>query len=215
MPLKISFSALALLALAGTWTFNIRHMLSGRPGLAFLTDNAATAANLSVSVDILLACILLFPWMVREARAKRIRGIAAYLIGSATIAVSVMFPVFLTARMRKPAPGRIARPPRVIARSVFAAGLVATTMLRTMHLVSNEGPYFDLLFATPAAASIAVDLAALWLAGVLLAIQLRGSDLRVISGTILLSLFSVSAGFAYILTVASTGQADGESAHPA
>ncbi len=200
---------LALLALVGTWTCNIRFMLEGHPGLAFVTDNLATPANLSITLDLLALLILLFPWMVREARRYGVKYVWAYLIGSMLIAISVTFPLFLAARHRAKE-GKENRDDisgvTALYPLVSGAGfvLVAFYRLQAWKAAGGDlGAIWQDWFHTWATASITID----WIAlGVTLLVfagyeQARHHFAR-FWGFLLLNVFGFSVGFPWILRAA-------------
>ena len=58
-------------------------------------------ATVSITVDIFILFLACAIWMVLEARRLRLRFAWLYVLGGATIAISVTFPLFLFARERK------------------------------------------------------------------------------------------------------------------
>jgi hypothetical protein len=90
-------------ALVGTWSHNIAFMreTGGFSALEFIRASNANHAAASISVDLLFFCLAAFVLIVVEARRLRIRHVWVYILLSLTIAVSVMFPLFLIARQRR------------------------------------------------------------------------------------------------------------------
>jgi hypothetical protein len=93
------YALIALAALIATWSQNVAYLHDAAGFLAnFITDTKVNPASRSITADILLFCLAAFVFMVVEARKHGIRFLWAYLIGSALIAVSVTFPLFMIAR---------------------------------------------------------------------------------------------------------------------
>lgn len=93
------YGAIALAALVATWSQNVAYA-GNRAGFLvnFLKDTKVTAASRSITADILMFALAATILMVIEARKYNVRFVWAYILGSALIAVSVMFPLFLIAR---------------------------------------------------------------------------------------------------------------------
>jgi hypothetical protein len=166
------YRVLAVGALIGTWTFNIRFMLEGRPALDFIRQGFAGNALAAVSIDILLCVALLFPWMTREARRYGIKHLWAYLFFSITIAISVTFPLFLAARRKAVAERGEKRGPTKLTALYPVMGAVALVLcnLFTIRYFLYEGRtvtgFVTGWFANNAGSSLAVDL--IFLGGALL-----------------------------------------------
>lgn len=94
------YRVLAVAALAGTWTFNIRLMLAGGTMLDFLKQGYANNPTASLSTDVGLCALLLVFWMAREARRYGIKHLWAYILFSFLVAISVTVPLFLAARRK-------------------------------------------------------------------------------------------------------------------
>ncbi|OBF92139.1 hypothetical protein A5791_14200 [Mycobacterium sp. 852002-51163_SCH5372311] len=93
------YAAIALAALVATWSQNLAY--AGKPAgflIDFVKDTTVTAASRSITADILMFALAATILMVIEARRYHIRFVWAYILGSALIAVSVTFPLFLIAR---------------------------------------------------------------------------------------------------------------------
>ena len=97
------YGLLALGALLGTWSQNIRffrqHDNGGLTG--FLDACYANAASSSISNDIIFVALAAIAFMVVESRRLGIRFVWAYALGALVIAISVTFPLFLLARQLK------------------------------------------------------------------------------------------------------------------
>ncbi|MEO5874697.1 MAG: DUF2834 domain-containing protein [Streptosporangiaceae bacterium] len=94
------YALIALVALIATWSQNIRFFRQADNGgiTGFLDACYANAASSSITNDIVLVALAAAVLMVVEARRLGIRFVWAYVIGSALIAISVTFPLFLIAR---------------------------------------------------------------------------------------------------------------------
>jgi len=107
------YGLLALGALLGTWSQNIRFFRQddngGIPG--FLQDCYANAASSSISNDIIFVALAAIVFMVVESRRLGIRFVWAYAVGALVIAISVTLPLFLLARQLKLAQHRSAADP--------------------------------------------------------------------------------------------------------
>jgi hypothetical protein len=94
------YGLLALGALIGTWSQNIRFFRRpGNGGLTgFLDACYANAASASISNDIIFVALAAIVFMIVESRRLGIRFAWAYAVGALVIAISVTFPLFLLAR---------------------------------------------------------------------------------------------------------------------
>lgn len=108
------YGLLALGALIGTWSQNIRFFRqAGNGGLTgFLDDCYANAASSSISNDIIFVALAAIVFMVVESRRLDIRFVWAYAIGALVIAISVTLPLFLLARQLRLAQRTPAADPR-------------------------------------------------------------------------------------------------------
>ena len=102
-PLTIVYALLALAALVATWTHNLAYLAEPGPrGISdFMRDAYANHAAASLSSDVLLVAVAAGIFMVVEGRRVGVRHVWVYLVLSALVAVSVMFPLFLIARERR------------------------------------------------------------------------------------------------------------------
>lgn len=93
-----------ILAIAGavlTWFFNIRFMLEN-PGMfdlfAFISGGLANPAAASLTMDITIACLTGFIWMIAEARRIGMKHVWVYIVLGCSIAFAFAFPFFLFMR---------------------------------------------------------------------------------------------------------------------
>jgi hypothetical protein len=94
-----SYAVVAVAALVATWSQNVAYFdHPARFLTAFLDDSKVTPASRSLTVDILLFGLAAMVLMVIEARKHDVRFVWLYILGGATIAISVAFPLFLIAR---------------------------------------------------------------------------------------------------------------------
>jgi hypothetical protein len=114
--LAILCTALALLALVGTWGHNIDYLDLGFLGAnaRFWSDTLVNPASRSITADIFALALPVFYWMIAEARRLSMRGAWLYVVGSILVAISVALPVFILHRARvlgrageQPAQGRL------------------------------------------------------------------------------------------------------------
>lgn len=97
------YALLALGALYATWSNNLAFFaLPDNGGLAgFIRMSYVNPAAASIANDVAFVCLAAFVFMVAEARRLGMRFVWVYLVLSLTIAISVMFPLFLLARQMK------------------------------------------------------------------------------------------------------------------
>ena len=125
------YAGIAIAALVATWSQNVAYL--GHPARflsAFLVDTKTTPASRSLTVDILLFFLAAALLMVVEARKHGIKFVWLYIVGGATIAISVTFPLFLIARefrIGKTASPRLGAADTV-ALAVFAIAVAALTI---------------------------------------------------------------------------------------
>src|SRR5262245_25303168 len=103
------YAAVAVVALAGTWTQNVAYF-HAEDGLAlgfalatarFWPETFATPASTSITVDLGLLCLSLFALMIIESRRLGIRFVRVYIVLGLLVAISVTCPLFLIARERR------------------------------------------------------------------------------------------------------------------
>jgi hypothetical protein len=101
------YGVIALAALYGTWSNNLRFFALPDSGglIGFIRATLVNPASASIGVDILAVAIAASVFMVVEARRLRMRFAWLYVALSFGIAISVMFPLFLIARERALAAG--------------------------------------------------------------------------------------------------------------
>lgn len=98
-----TYALLALLGLVGPWSFNLAWMgaAADPSGLQFIADATANPAASSIALDITIACVAFFVWMLVESRRLGMRHtwllIPYALMGSFASA----FPLFLLLRSRR------------------------------------------------------------------------------------------------------------------
>ena len=93
-----AYGVIAVLAVIGTWGNNLPYLQSGFA--AFWQDTLANPASRSITVDIFFLALVVFVWMVLEARRLAMRGVWLYLIFGMMVAISVTVPIFLINRER-------------------------------------------------------------------------------------------------------------------
>jgi Terpene cyclase DEP1 len=94
-----SYAVISIAALVATWSQNVAYFdHPARFLTAFLDDSKVTPASRSLTVDILLFALAATVLMVVEARKHGVKFVWLYILGGATIAISVTFPLFLIAR---------------------------------------------------------------------------------------------------------------------
>ena len=103
------YAAVALAALAGTWSQNLSYFrpedgfLLGfvRATARFWPETLATPASTSITVDLGLLLLPLFALMIIESRRLAIRFVWVYIVLGLRVAISVTCPLFLIARERR------------------------------------------------------------------------------------------------------------------
>jgi hypothetical protein len=127
-----AYGVIAVLALISTWGNNLPYLQSGFA--AFWQDTLANPASRSITVDIFFLALVVFVWMVLEARRLAMRGVWLYLIFGMLVAISVTVPIFLINRERAMAAAR----PLDAAGSLHAAdvaGLAAVGLAAIAYAV--------------------------------------------------------------------------------
>ena len=98
------YIALAVIGLVGAWAQTLGYFSAGPLGgnLAFWKDTVTTPASIFLVVDIFVLAAALSVWMFAECRRLGISQAWAwaYFLGSALIAISCAFPLFLAHRQR-------------------------------------------------------------------------------------------------------------------
>jgi Terpene cyclase DEP1 len=98
--LCVVYGVIAVAALVATWSQNLAYFAHepARFLLNFLNDSKVTPSSRSLTVDILLFFLAAAVLMVIEARKHGVKFVWLYILGGATVAISVTFPLFLIAR---------------------------------------------------------------------------------------------------------------------
>ena len=107
--LCLAYAAVAVLALAATWSQNVAYFTPGQgPLVGFVTatgrfwpDTLTTPASVSITVDIALFTLVASVFLVREGRRLQMWLPWLYVILGLLVAISVTFPLFLIARERR------------------------------------------------------------------------------------------------------------------
>ena len=202
---RTTYLLLSLAALIGTWSFNIQFFLEDKPTMAFIHENLATTANLSISLDILLLAGLLFLWMARESKRYGIPHLWAYIVGSLGVAIAVAFPLFLRARRKAlEAHGEIRKPTRLTALYPLVSGAAFVIIFIQRWRFAEEGGTFarfmDDLFRTHATSSIAIDWMLLGITLITFAtFEVRRLHYPRYRGFVLLNVFGLGVGIPWIL----------------
>ena len=123
-----AYGVIAVLALIGTWGNNLPYLQSGFA--AFWQDTLANPASRSITVDIFFLTLVVFVWMVLEARRLAMRAVWLYLIFGMLVAISVTVPIFLINRERAMAAAKpLDAPARSMRRTSPAWWLSASPLL--------------------------------------------------------------------------------------
>lgn len=108
--LCVTYGVIALVALVATWWNNIGFFTTESTSLIdFFKSGYANYGSSSLTNDLLLFGLAAFVFMVVEARRIGIPKVWIYIVLSATIAVSVAFPLFLIRRQLVLADQRMSR----------------------------------------------------------------------------------------------------------
>lgn len=101
---ELLYIALAAVGLVGAWAQALGYLSAGFMGgnLAFWKDAVTTPASTFLVVDIFVLAAALFVWMFAECRRLGVSQAWAwaYFLGSAFVAISCAFPLFLAHRQR-------------------------------------------------------------------------------------------------------------------
>ncbi|NBD19348.1 DUF2834 domain-containing protein [Aquabacterium fontiphilum] len=97
-----AYALIALAALAGTASqlpsYAALGLLQGN--VQFWQDTLANPASRFITMDVFFVFLVVWPWMIGEARRLRMRGLPWYFLGSLLVAFSVALPVFMLHRER-------------------------------------------------------------------------------------------------------------------
>ena len=118
--LCLAYLVIAVIALVATWSNNLAFIAQPHASMTreFFQAAYSNPAAASFSNDLLMLTIAACIFMVLEARRLNIRFVALYIVLSALIAISVMFPLFLIARQMRLSAQRMRQCP-----AEFAAGV--------------------------------------------------------------------------------------------
>lgn len=160
---SVLYGVIAAASLAGTWTYNVKLFLAGGGLGDFLRQAYANNPVASLSTDLFLAALLLMFWMAREGRRQGIKHTWAYVLFSATVAISAVFPLFLLARRRAiDARGETGGASSLTAAYPLFSGvsfiLVNLSVVRFAQEHLPWSLFVESWFATPGAGTLAVDL---------------------------------------------------------
>jgi hypothetical protein len=99
----IVYGVLALLGLVVPWIFNVQFMQAhgGFSTSTFIAEAFSVPAARSISVDLTIACTAWIVWMVREARALKMRHWWVYIVLVFAVAFAFACPLFLLMRERR------------------------------------------------------------------------------------------------------------------
>ena len=98
---QIIYLVLAAVGALSTWFFNIQFMMEtgwwGAP-IAFLEAGMVNNASSSLTMDILVAAVAGFTWMVVESRKLGMKYVWIYILLGLFVAFAFAFPLFLFVR---------------------------------------------------------------------------------------------------------------------
>jgi hypothetical protein len=96
----VAYALIALVALAGTASQLPQYLPLGlvQGNVQFWTDTLANPASRFITIDVLVVFLVVWPWMIGEARRLRMGGLLAYFLGSILVAFSVALPLFMLHR---------------------------------------------------------------------------------------------------------------------
>ena len=94
-----AYLVLAIVGLAGTWTFNLFAIAARRDYLGDWLGSGP--AVLSLTVDVLVAAVAAAVFMVVEARRVGMRRVWIYLVLIPVVALAFALPLFLAMRERR------------------------------------------------------------------------------------------------------------------
>lgn len=95
-----AYALIALIALAGTASQLPQYLPLGlvQGNVQFWSDTLANPASRFITIDVLVVFLVVWPWMIGEARRLRMGGLPAYFLGSILVAFSVALPLFMLHR---------------------------------------------------------------------------------------------------------------------
>ena len=98
-PLALTYLALAVAGLAGTWYFNALAIIQLRDFIGDLVISGPAVS--SITVDLLVVAVAGCVLIVAEARRLGMRFAWLYIVGSGLTAFAFTFPLFLAMRQRR------------------------------------------------------------------------------------------------------------------
>ena len=98
-PLALTYLALAVAGLAGTWYFNALAIIQLRDFIGDLVTSGPAVS--SITVDLLVVAVAGCVLIVAEARRLGMRFAWLYIVGSGLTAFAFTFPLFLAKRQRR------------------------------------------------------------------------------------------------------------------
>lgn len=96
--ISLSYLALAVVGLVGTWYYNIQAILAGSD---FFADWSSTPAVLSATTDLFVVATVASVFIIFEGRRLNMKYWWLYIVGSFVTAIAFTFPLFLANRQRK------------------------------------------------------------------------------------------------------------------
>lgn len=95
-----AYALIALVALVGTASQLPQYLPLGlvQGNVQFWSDTLANPASRFITIDVLVVFLVVWPWMIGEARRWRMGGLPAYFLGSILVAFSVALPLFMLHR---------------------------------------------------------------------------------------------------------------------
>jgi hypothetical protein len=98
-PLSLTYLALAIAGLIGTWIFNALAIVQLRDYLGDLVTSGPAVS--SITIDLLVVALAGCVFIVVEARRLRMRRAWLYIVLSGVTAFAFTFPLFLAMRQRR------------------------------------------------------------------------------------------------------------------
>lgn len=98
-PLALTYLAIAIAGLIGTWIFNALAIVQLRNYLGDLVTSGPAVS--SITVDLLVVAVAGCVFIVIEARRLRMRRAWLYIVLSGVTAFAFTFPLFLAMRQRR------------------------------------------------------------------------------------------------------------------
>lgn len=98
-PLAITYLALAIAGLVGTWFFNALAIIQLRDFIGDLVTSGPAVS--SITIDLLVVAVAGCVSIVAESRRLGMRWAWLYILGSGLTAFAFTFPLFLAMRQRR------------------------------------------------------------------------------------------------------------------